>query len=183
MAARRRTATVSRPGGGIVLVQPPAAPIARRSSGGGRRRRRRSRGRRRSSGDGGSLQKTLTGVAIGGLAYGLLVKNWPQLPRLPGIGRSGTVAIAVALLKPSNPILRNVGVAAAAIAGYSFGESVWVCGDDGVLAYLFCGGGRELAPAVSRLQQVWRLKMAAIERKAHAPFRSRWTGRGRIRAR
>jgi hypothetical protein len=84
---------------------------------------------------GGNIQKTLTGVAIGGLAYGLLVKNFPQLPRLPGIGRSGTVAIAVALLKPRNEILRNVGVAAAAIAGYSFGESGTISGDDsGVLA-------------------------------------------------
>ena len=126
---------MTRPGGGIVLVQPPPAPIARRSSGGRRRRRRRGRGGGgRHSVGGGSLQKTLTGVAIGGLAYGLLVKNWPQLPRLPGIGRSGTVAIAVALLKPSNEILRNVGVAAAAIAGYSFGESGTVSGDEGVLA-------------------------------------------------
>lgn len=124
---------MSRPGGGIVLVQP-AAPVARRSGGGGRRRRRR-RGRSRGSHavGGGNIQKTLIGTAIGGLAFGLLVKNFPQLPRLPGIGRSGTVAIAVALLKPRNEILRNVGVAAAAIAGYSFGESGTISGD-GVLA-------------------------------------------------
>lgn len=116
--------------GGLVLVTPPAAaPVARRSSG-GRRRRRRSSKRSSSSAHHGNIQKTLTGVAIGGLAYGLLVKNFPQLPRLPGIGRSGTVAIAVALLKPRNEILRNVGVAAAAIAGYSFGESGTVSGDE-----------------------------------------------------
>ena len=135
MAARRRSTTVSRSGGGIVLVQP-AAPVARRSGGGGRRRRRRGRGRSGSkAAHGSNIQKTLTGVAIGGLAYGLLVKNFPQLPRLPGIGRSGTVAIAVALLKPRNEILRNVGVAAAAIAGYSFGETGTISGDgEGVLA-------------------------------------------------
>lgn len=63
------------------------------------------------------------------------MKNFPQLPRLPGIGRSGTVAIAVALLKPRNEILRNVGVAAAAIAGYSFGETGTISGnDEGVLS-------------------------------------------------
>ena len=110
--------------------------MARRSGGGGRRRRRRRGRSRRGShvGGGSNIQKTLTGVAIGGLAYGLLVKNFPQLPRLPGIGRSGTVAIAVALLKPSNEILRNVGIAAAAIAGYSFGETGTVSGDEGMLA-------------------------------------------------
>lgn len=81
------------------------------------------------------MQRTLQGVAIGGLAYGLLVKNFPSLPRIPGIGRSGTVALAVYFLKPTNEILRNVGVAAAAIAGYSFGETGTVSGDEsGVLA-------------------------------------------------
>ena len=75
----------------------------------------------------------MQGVALGGLAYGLLVKNWPTLPRIPGIGRSGTVALAVYFLKPSNPILRDMGVAAAAIAGYTFGEQGSISGD-GVLA-------------------------------------------------
>lgn len=119
--------------GGLVLVTPPSpAPVARRRSSGGRRRRRA--GKRSSSASGTNIQKTLTGVAIGGLAYGLLVKNFPQLPRLPGIGRSGTVALAVAFLKPRNEILRNIGVAAAAIAGYSFGESGTVSGDGDILA-------------------------------------------------
>ncbi len=72
----------------------------------------------------------MVGVGIGGLAYGLLVKNFPQLPRLPGIGRSGTVALGVYFLKPSNQILRDMGIAAAAIAGYSFGETGSVSGDD-----------------------------------------------------
>jgi hypothetical protein len=58
------------------------------------------------------------------------VKNFPTLPRLPGIGRSGTVALAVYFLKPQNHILQDIGVAAAAIAGYSFGETGSVSGDD-----------------------------------------------------
>lgn len=133
MAARRRSASVSR-SGGLVLVTPPSpAPIARRSSS-GRRRKRRSSSKRRSASSGQGIQKTLTGVAIGGLAYGLLIKNFPTLPTLPGIGRSGTVALAVAFLKPHNEILRNIGVAAAAIAGYSFGESGTVSGDGDILA-------------------------------------------------
>jgi len=72
----------------------------------------------------------MLGVAIGGLAYGLLIKNWPEMPRIPGIGRSGTVALACYLLKPTNSILRDIGVASAAIAGYSFGSSGSVSGDD-----------------------------------------------------
>jgi hypothetical protein len=77
----------------------------------------------------------MQGVAIGGLAFGLLVKNFPSLPRLPGIGRSGTVALAGYFLKPSNKILQDMCIAAAAIAGFSFGETGTVAGDDdGVLA-------------------------------------------------
>lgn len=71
----------------------------------------------------------MQGVAIGGLAFGLLVKNFPSLPRIPGIGRSGTVALAVYFLKPRNEILKSMGIAAAAIAGYSFGETGTVAGD------------------------------------------------------
>lgn len=114
---------------------------ARRSSGGGgiRRRRTRTRGRKRArsgGGGGGShgIQRSMQGVAIGGLAFGLLVKNFPTLPRIPGIGRSGTVALAIYLLKPQNKILQDMGIAAAAIAGYSFGETGTVSGDDDVLS-------------------------------------------------
>lgn len=68
-------------------------------------------------------------MALGGLAYGLMIKHIPQLPRIPGIGRSGTVALAVYFLKPSSQLLQDVGIAAAAIAGASFGETGTVSGD------------------------------------------------------
>ena len=137
MAARRRTAQRTSSGSEIVVVN--AAPVARRSSGGGVRRRR-SRGRKRSRSGGGSnagggnIQRRIQGVALGGLGYGLLIKNFPTLPRLPGVGRSGTVALAVYFLKPTNRILQDIGIAAAAIAGASFGETGTVSGDDDVLA-------------------------------------------------
>jgi hypothetical protein len=75
-------------------------------------------------------------VALGGLGYGLLAKNWPNMPRIPGIGRSGTVALAVYFLNPKMKLLQDIGIAAAAIAGYSFGETGTVSGhgDDDVLA-------------------------------------------------
>ena len=50
------------------------------------------------------------------------------------VGRSGTVAIAVALMKPRNEILRNIGIAAAAIAGLSLGEKGEISGEDDMLA-------------------------------------------------
>ncbi len=118
-----------------------AGPPARRSSGGGIRRRRSSGGgvkRRRRSGGGGfsgdGVQKRMQGVALGGLAYGLLVKNWTSMPKVPGVGRSGTIALAVYFLKPKSKLLQDVGIAAAAIAGYSFGETGTVSGDDEILS-------------------------------------------------
>lgn len=131
MARARRTQT--RSGSEIVVVQagPPARTrssggIRRRRSGGGGKRRRRS-----SSGGGGShgIQQRIQRTALGGFAYGLIVKNVPQLPRLPLIGRSGTVALAVWFLKPKSQLLQDVGIAAAAIAGASFGETGTVSGD------------------------------------------------------
>lgn len=72
---------------------------------------------------------------MGGALYGMLVKNFPTLPRIPGLGRSGTVAAAIYFLKPSSPWLQDMGIAAAAIAGASFGETGTVSGDDdGVLS-------------------------------------------------
>lgn len=67
-------------------------------------------------------------VAMGGLAYGLIVKHVPGIPRIPGIGRSGTIALGVYFLKPSSQLLQDVGIAAAAIAGASFGETGTVSG-------------------------------------------------------
>lgn len=71
----------------------------------------------------------MQGVALGGFLYGLLKKNWTSMPKLPGVGTSGTVAIAVYVLKPKNKMLQDLGIAAAAIAGYSFGETGTVSGD------------------------------------------------------
>lgn len=102
----------------------------RRSSGGGSSKKR---GRRRGGSVGGgsaaAIGSRIQRVALGGLAYGLLIKNFPQLPRLPGIGRSGTVALAGWFLKPKNQLFQDICIAAAAIAGASFGETGTVSGD------------------------------------------------------
>jgi hypothetical protein len=79
------------------------------------------------------MQQRMQGVALGGLGYGLLKKNWPNMPKIPGIGASGTVALAVYFWNPSNRLIQDIGIAAAAIAGYSFGETGTVAGGDDVL--------------------------------------------------
>jgi len=133
----RRTTTRA---GSTELVVVNAGPPARRSSGGAVRRRRSGGGgrrrRHRSSGGGGgngNISTRIQNVALGGLAYGLAVKNFPQIPRIPGIGRSGTVALAIYFLKPKSRLIQDIGIAAAAIAGASFGETGTVSGDDDVL--------------------------------------------------
>lgn len=69
-------------------------------------------------------------MAIGGFCYAQLVKNFPTLPQVPGLGRAGSVAALVYFLKPSSQLLQNVGIAAAVIAGHSFGATGTVAGDD-----------------------------------------------------
>lgn len=70
---------------------------------------------------------------MGGFGFGLLKKHFPDLPRLPAVGYSGTIALAVYFLKPSSQWIQDIGIAAAAIAGASFGETGTVAGEDGVL--------------------------------------------------
>lgn len=109
--------------------------MARRSSGGGIRRRRRSAGKRsrsRKGGSSGGITTRIQHVAFGGFLYGQFKKNFgAQIPKLiPGLGTAGTVALGVAVLKPSNKWLQDMGIAAAAIAGAGFGETGVVSGSD-----------------------------------------------------
>lgn len=133
--AKRRASTTTRQG--IVVVQP-AAPVARRRSSGGIRRRSSGGGRRRRrsavGSGGGGIQNRIVKTVMGGATYGLLKKNFPQLPRIPGLGQAGSVAAIIYFMKPSSPLLQDLGIAAAAIAGASFGETGTVSGDDDVLS-------------------------------------------------
>lgn len=130
MAGKKKTkAKVSR-SGGVVVVQPPP-PV--RASGGGVTRRR-SRSRRRSSVGGGNYgtKQTMIGAGVGGFAVGFIEKQWgAQLPNLPFIGRKGALALGAYFLAPKNKLFRDVGIAAAAVAGYELGKTGTVSGDDG----------------------------------------------------
>jgi hypothetical protein len=132
--AAKRTRTRAGIGNDIVVVNAGGPPARRRSSGGIRRRSSGGGKRRRRSGNsvgsGGNIQTKIQSMAIGGFCYGQLVKNFPTLPQIPGLGRAGSVAALVYFLKPKSGLLQNVGLAAAVIAGHSFGSTGTVSGDD-----------------------------------------------------
>lgn len=121
MARRRRSRVITRKSGtdSIVLVEPPRTPAAPRP-----RKRTRSRRRGRSRG-----RQAIIGTAIGGAVYGFLEKTVPGIPSLPIIGKSGTVALVCYMLGEKHPIINDVGIAAAAIAGYSLGKTGVISGD------------------------------------------------------
>jgi len=68
------------------------------------------------------------GGAIGGFAVGYIEKQFPNLPTLPVVGKKGAIAVAVYFLKPKNKILRDIGFAAACLAGYEFGTTGKISG-------------------------------------------------------
>ncbi len=133
--ARRKAATVTKEKG-VTIVQTAPAPVTRRrrSSGAVTTRRRKGGVRRhRSGGIGGSdktFRDTLIGVGIGGFGFGWLMKHYAnQIPTLPMVGKSGTIAIASYFFRGQHKVVRDIGVAAAAIAGYSFGKTGAVEGE------------------------------------------------------
>lgn len=74
------------------------------------------------------MQHEMLGVVGGGFAYGLLEKSFPQIPTIPILGKSGTIALAIYFFGPKKGIIRDAGIAAAAIAGYSLGREGQVSG-------------------------------------------------------
>lgn len=72
------------------------------------------------------------GAGIGGAALGFIEKSFPNLPTLPILGRSGTIAVAAYFLSKQgrHPILRDVALAAASIAGYQIGTTGKISGED-----------------------------------------------------
>jgi len=79
---------------------------------------------------GGSL-KTIGVFAVAGYAMGFIDKQ-PNIPTIPMLGRAGTVALALHFLGKSNPMMREAALAAAAIAGYEFGNKGSISGVGGV---------------------------------------------------
>lgn len=130
MAAKRKTSTRT------VVVQPAkaAAPIIRVSAPrAAPLAKRRKQHRSRTSSGGGF--KDMIGAGIGGAVFGFVETKFPNLPTLPIVGRAGTIAIACHFIHKQggfgrSALVRDVGMAAAVIAGYQLGKSGKISGDD-----------------------------------------------------
>ena len=76
----------------------------------------------------------LLGVGLGGAIYGYVEKTFPNLPTIPLIGKSGTIAVMSYFIAKQggmghSAIVKDVGIAAAVITGYSLGKTGKVSGD------------------------------------------------------
>lgn len=132
MARRRKAASVTRTksGDSVVVVAPPSAPV-RRSSGRRRAPAPKKKRRHRSHSGlaiGGSYRNRMLATGVGGAVYGFLEKTFPNIPTIPLLGKSGTIALAAYLFADKLPIAKDVGIAAAAIAGYSLGGTGRISG-------------------------------------------------------
>lgn len=130
--ARRRTATRSR---AIVLRAPSAPNVIRVSA---PRPAKRHHRRRHGGGGGHSGVNALMSIALGGAAYGFIEKSFgASIPTIPILGRAGTIAIGMHFLNKGrgSGLIRDIGIAAAVIAGYQLGSLGKISGDiDGDLA-------------------------------------------------
>lgn len=75
----------------------------------------------------------MVGAGIGGAVLGFVDKTFPGLPTVPIIGKAGTIALAAYMLSRrggmGGGILRDVAMAAAAVAGYQLGSEGKIHGD------------------------------------------------------
>lgn len=67
--------------------------------------------------------------ALGGAIYGFIIKQFPTLPTVPMLGQAGTVALAAYFFGGKHKIIGDVGVAAAAIAGFQLGSEGHIHGE------------------------------------------------------
>lgn len=79
--------------------------------------------------------KSMVGAGIGGAIYGFIEKQWgAKIPTVPIIGRAGTVAMFCYFARKQgfarSPIVNDIGIAAAVIAGYQLGSTGKISGDD-----------------------------------------------------
>lgn len=133
MAKRRSTSAAivrypvvqTRPQANVIRIQTPRAISAPK---------KKRVHHRRGSSAGGSSGKTILGAGIGGAVLGFIEKQWPTFPTVPILGRAGTIAVAAYFLQKqggmSSPILRDVAIAGAVVAGYQLGKEGKIAGED-----------------------------------------------------
>lgn len=104
----------------IKVTAPRAAPKAKKHH------------RRRHSGASGGLTiQHLVAAGIGGYALGFIKKTFTTLPSIPVLGTTGTIALGAYLLRNQlrTPIVRDVAMAAAAVAGNTLATTGSIQGD------------------------------------------------------
>lgn len=70
-------------------------------------------------------------MAIGGAAVGIVEKMFgDKIPSVPYVGRKGAIALAVYFMKPKSGLIRDIGIAAAALSGYQFAKENKIDGED-----------------------------------------------------
>jgi hypothetical protein len=135
--AKRKTKSTSSRGGTTIIRERSAAPIIKVSAPRAapvkhhkRRRAHHGGGSGKFGSATGAMTPTKSGsLALGGFIYGFIEKNFPQIPTLPVIGKSGAIAIIAYFAGgKSAGIIADVGNAASVIAGYSFGSTGKVSG-------------------------------------------------------
>ncbi len=134
--AKRKSKSKSSGGTKTIIRERASAPIIRVSAPRAApvKRHHKRRGVSHGSGKFGSATGAMTptksgSLALGGFIYGFIEKNFPQIPTLPVIGKSGAIAIIAYFAGgKSAGIIADVGNAASVIAGYSFGSTGKVSG-------------------------------------------------------
>ena len=134
--AKRKTKSTSSRGGTTIIRERSAAPIIKVSAPRAAPVKHKRRRAHHGGGSGkfgsatGAMTPTKSGsLALGGFIYGFIEKNFPQIPTLPVIGKSGAIAIIAYFAGgKSAGIIADVGNAASVIAGYSFGSTGKVSG-------------------------------------------------------
>jgi len=125
-----RTQIIRAPAPQVITIREPTRQRRRRAGGGGGSKQKRRGRRSKGGGNSNALsQNNLIGAGIGGFGFGLIIKNFPQLPTIPLVGKAGTVAILALIAKGKIPYAKEIGIAAASIAGYQLGTEGHVLGD------------------------------------------------------
>jgi hypothetical protein len=127
-AHRRKTSTSVQ----VIRATPvrAPAPIVIRQSAPRTPKPKKHHRRRHGSGGGLTIQH-IVAAGIGGFALGFVKKTFPTLPTVPILGRSGTIALGAYLLRShvKSPIVRDIALAAAAVAGNELGSTGTISGD------------------------------------------------------
>lgn len=87
--------------------------------------------RRRSGGGQGNTKDTMVKMAMGGAAIAFIEKSAINIPTIPVLGRTGTIAVAAYFFGGKKPgLVRDIAIAAATLAAYEMARDGKIAGED-----------------------------------------------------